>query len=77
VMLALLDRFSTMRGLASSLQGFVQFTVAGIVAGTVAPLLARSLTGLAWGMAGFSVASFVTWLVYQRHARATLKDWQP
>ena len=77
VMLALLDLFPTMRGLASSLQGFVQFSVAGIVAGTVAPLLARSLTALAWGMAAFSVAGFASWLLYQRHARATLKEWQP
>ena len=76
-MLALLDLFPTMRGLASSLQGFVQFSVAGVVAGTVAPLLARSLTALAWGMAAFSVASFVVWLLYQRHARATLKEWRP
>jgi DHA1 family bicyclomycin/chloramphenicol resistance-like MFS transporter len=77
VMLALLDLFPTMRGLASSLQGFAQFAVAGIVAGTLAPLLARSLAALAWGMAGFSLASFTAWLIYQRHARATLKDWQP
>jgi len=77
VMIALLDVFPTMRGMASSLQGFVQFSVAGIVAGTVAPLLARSLPALAWGMAGFSVASFVSWLFYQRHARSTLKDWRP
>ena len=77
VLIALLDLFPTMRGLASSLQGFVQFGVAGIVAGTVAPLLARSLTALAWGMAGFSAASFLLWLVYQRHARATLKEWRP
>ena len=77
VMLALLDLFPAMRGLASSLQGFVQFAVAGVVAGTVAPLLAGSLTALAWGLAGFSLASFAAWLIYQRHARTTLKDWQP
>ena len=77
VMISLLDLFPTMRGLTSSLQGFVQFSAAGIVAGTIAPLLARSLNALAWGMAIFTVASFVTWLSYQRHARATLKDWQP
>jgi hypothetical protein len=47
------------------------------VAGSVAPLRARSLAALAWGMAAFSVASFVSWLLYQRHARATLKEWQP
>jgi DHA1 family bicyclomycin/chloramphenicol resistance-like MFS transporter len=77
VMLSLLDLFPTMRGLASSLQGFVQFSVAGFVAGTVAPLLARSLPALAWGMVGFSLAGFAAWLIYQRRARATLKDWQP
>jgi len=76
-MLCLLDLFPTMRGLASSLQGFVQFSVAGIVAGSVAPLLARSLTALAWGMAAFSAAGFASWLVYQRQARTTLKNWQP
>jgi MFS transporter, DHA1 family, multidrug resistance protein len=77
VMIALLDVFPTTRGMASSLQGFVQFSVAGIVAGTVAPLLARSLSALSWGMAAFSVASFVCWLFYQRHARSTLKEWRP
>jgi MFS transporter, DHA1 family, multidrug resistance protein len=77
VMLSLLDLFPTMRGLASSLQGFVQFSVAGVVAGTIAPLLARSLGALAWGMAALSVASFTSWLIYQRHARTTLKDWRP
>jgi DHA1 family bicyclomycin/chloramphenicol resistance-like MFS transporter len=77
VMIGLLDLFPTMRGLASSLQGFVQFSVAAVVAGTVAPLLARSLAGLAWGMAAFSVASFTIWLFYQRRARPTLKDWRP
>jgi len=77
VMLAVLDLFPTMRGLASSLQGAIQFSVAAVVAGTVAPLLARSLTALAWGMAAFSVASFVSWLFYQRHARSTLKEWRP
>ena len=76
-MLCLLDLFPSMRGLASSLQGFVQFSVAGVVAGTVAPILARSLTALAWGMAAFAAAGFVAWLIYQRRARATLKGWQP
>jgi DHA1 family bicyclomycin/chloramphenicol resistance-like MFS transporter len=77
VMLLLLDLFPTMRGLASSLQGFVQFGVAAIVAGTIAPLLAVSLSALAWGMAAFSAAGFASWLIYQRHARSTLKGWRP
>jgi len=76
VTLMLLDFFPTTRGLASSLQGFVQFSAAGFVAGSIAPLLARSLPALAWGMAGFALAGFALWLVYQRHARNTLEEWK-
>ncbi len=75
--LLLLDLFPAMRGLASSLQGFVQFTLSGFTAGTVAPFLAHSLSALAWGMAVFSVASLGCWLVYQRRARTLLRDWSP
>lgn len=77
VTLMLLDFFPTMRGMASSLQGFVQFATAGFIAGSVAPLLALSLTTLALGMAVFLVASFVLWLTYQRRARVMLKGWTP
>ncbi|CAG0983407.1 Bicyclomycin resistance protein [Burkholderiales bacterium] len=64
----LLDLFPTMRGLASSLQGFIQFALSGIIAGTVAPLLDRSLLGLAGGMAGFTLAGFAAWVVYLRRS---------
>lgn len=64
--LLLLDLFPTMRGLASSLQGFVHFGLAAFVAGTIAPLLAVSLLALAGGMAGFAVASFALWTFYRR-----------
>ena len=57
VMLLLLDLFPRMRGLASSLHGFVQFAFSGVVAGTIAPLLATSLAALALGMLAFTVAS--------------------
>ena len=77
VTLLLLDLFPTMRGMTSSLQGFIQFAFGGVVAGTIAPLLARSLTTLAAGMAAFTIASFVFWLTYQRRARSTLKGWSP
>jgi len=75
--LLLLDLFPTMRGMTSSLQGFIQFAFGGVVAGTIAPLLARSLMTLAAGMAGFTMASFLFWLAYQRRARSTLKGWSP
>ena len=66
ITLVLLDLFPTMRGLASSLQGFVHFSLAAVNAGTIAPFLSHSLWALALGMAGFMVASFALWLVYQR-----------
>lgn len=65
IMLSVLDLFPTMRGLASSLQGFVQFAFSGVVAGTIAPLLARSLEGLLAGMTLFSAASLGAWLLYR------------
>lgn len=77
VTLLLLDLFPTMRGMTSSLQGFVQFALGGVIAGTIAPLLARSLPLLAWGMAGFTATGFALWLTYQRQARTTLKEWTP
>ena len=67
--LLLLDLFPTMRGLASSLQGFLQFVLAAVNAGSVAPLLAGSLLSLALGMAGFTVLSLLLWITYLRHTR--------
>ncbi len=70
VTLLLLDLFPTMRGLTSSLQGFVQFALSAVVAALIAPLLALSLGGLAAGMAVFTGAGLVCWTLYIR--RTTL-----
>jgi len=67
--LLLLDLFPTMRGLASSLQGFVQFAFGGFDAGSIAPLLAQTLTGLALGMLAFTTLSYALWLAYLRRTR--------
>ncbi len=75
--LILLDMFPEIRGMASSLQNFVQFAVSGVVAGSIAPFISTSLGALAAGMAAFTLASFAIWLVYQNRARAQLKGWQP
>jgi MFS transporter, DHA1 family, multidrug resistance protein len=72
--LLMIDLFPTMRGLASSLQGFFHFALAAINAGSIAPALAHSLKALALGMAGFTVASLVLWLTYQRRARSRSRD---
>jgi DHA1 family bicyclomycin/chloramphenicol resistance-like MFS transporter len=77
ITLLVLDLFPATRGMAASLQGFVQFALGGVVAGTLAPALAHGLTLLAWGMAAFTVGSFALWLVYQRLARHSLGDWTP
>ena len=50
VTLLMLDLFPTMRGMASSLQGFVHFSLSAVVAGTIAPFLVQSLPALALGM---------------------------
>jgi DHA1 family bicyclomycin/chloramphenicol resistance-like MFS transporter len=75
--LLLLDLFPAMRGMASSLQGFVHFSLAAVVAGTVAPFLVHSLTALALGMLGATMASFAFWLIYQYRARTHLREWTP
>jgi len=66
VTLLLLDLFPTMRGLASSLQGFVQFALGAIDAALIAPLLALSLPSLALGMAAFAVTSVSAWMAFCR-----------
>ena len=66
ITLMLLDLFPATRGLASSLQGFVQFAFSGVTAGTLAPLLSKTLAGLAAGNLAFALMSFACWLVYRR-----------
>jgi len=69
VTVMLLDLFPAMRGLASSLQGFIQFALGGIVAGTIAPLVDHSLVALAAGMAAFTLAGYALWVIYLRRLR--------
>lgn len=68
ITLMLLDLFPAMRGLASSLQGFVHFSLSAVNAGTIAPFLSHSLWTLALGMAGFTLGGFALWLIYQRRS---------
>lgn len=70
VMLLMLDLFPSMRGLASSLQGFFHFALAAVNAGSIAPLLAHSLKALALGMAGFTLAGLFLWSIYLRRLPA-------
>jgi MFS transporter, DHA1 family, multidrug resistance protein len=77
IMLLMLDLFPRMRGMVSSLQGFVHFSLSAVVAGTVAPFLVGSLKALAFGMLVSCLASFALWLVYERRTRAQLRSWVP
>ena len=70
ITLILLDLFPSMRGLSSSLQGFLQFALAAVNAGTIAPFLAHSLWSLALGMATFTLASSALWIIYLRRRPA-------
>lgn len=74
ITLTMLDLFPTMRGMTASLQGFAQFALGAIVAGSISPLLSHSLTTLAWGMAAFLGASGLSWLVYRRLTNAPSKE---
>jgi DHA1 family bicyclomycin/chloramphenicol resistance-like MFS transporter len=67
--LMLLDLFPKMRGMTSSLQGFLQFAFGGVVAGSIAPLLSPSPLKLALGAAVFTLAGFALWLAYLHHTR--------
>jgi DHA1 family bicyclomycin/chloramphenicol resistance-like MFS transporter len=74
ITLLLLDLFPAMRGLASSLQGFVQFALGGFNAGTIAPLLDTTLVHMALGMLAFTLVSSALWRVYLRHAAISLSS---
>lgn len=65
--LAVLDMYPQQRGLASSLQAFVQLMVSTVVAGLFSPLFSRQPLHLALGMAAFMLLGFVFW--YWEHRR--------
>jgi DHA1 family bicyclomycin/chloramphenicol resistance-like MFS transporter len=71
VTLLLLDLFPGVRGLASSLQSFVNFALSALNAGSLAPLLAQSTRALALGMAACALASLALWLLYRNRAGAS------
>jgi DHA1 family bicyclomycin/chloramphenicol resistance-like MFS transporter len=63
-----LGTFPTMRGMASSLQSFVQMTIFALVSGMVAPLLFHDPLLLALGMAVGAALSIVLWRASVRYA---------
>ncbi|MDV3469317.1 multidrug effflux MFS transporter [Stenotrophomonas sp. C3(2023)] len=66
--LAVLDMYPHQRGLASSLQAFLQLMASTLVAGVFSPLLNSSPLHLALGQAAFFAAGFAFW--YWEHRRS-------
>ena len=59
--LAVLDMYPQQRGLASSLQAFVQLMISTVVAGVLSPLLSAKPLHLALGMATCMLLGFMFW----------------
>ncbi|MGB3394123.1 MAG: multidrug effflux MFS transporter [Stenotrophomonas sp.] len=68
--LAVLDMYPQQRGLASSLQAFVQLMISAVVAGVISPLLSGQPLHLALGMAAFMLLGFLFWY-WEHRQRAT------
>ncbi len=66
LVLLILDLFPYNRGLASSLQGFLQTMLSSIVAGVISPWLAKSLLALAWGMLVMLTLGWAAWTLYTK-----------
>jgi len=62
--LMVLDLFPRNRGMAASLQSFVQSLTCGLVAGIASPLFSVSAATLATGAMAFLVAGFVLWMMH-------------
>lgn len=67
--LAVLDLYPRQRGLASSLQAFVQLTTNALVAGMLSPLVAHDPMHLALGATTFFVAGWLCWRADRRAGR--------
>ncbi|RXR05294.1 multidrug effflux MFS transporter [Pseudoxanthomonas composti] len=67
--LAVLDMYPRQRGLASSLQAFVQLMTNAIVAGVLSPMLSASALHLALGSMAFFVSGWLFWRWERRAGR--------
>jgi DHA1 family bicyclomycin/chloramphenicol resistance-like MFS transporter len=73
IVLITLDLFPANRGLAASLQGFVQTAFGALTAGLVSPLVSAAGATLALGMLGLVTAGWLSWMIYLRiEARSSL-----
>ena len=61
-----LDLFPRLRGMAASMQGFIQTMAMTFTSAVLAPLLGNSGMQLSVGLAGLMAAGFLAWLFYAR-----------
>lgn len=66
ITLMTLDLFPSMRGMAASMQGFVQTMVMTFVSGVVAPGVADSGLKMALGVLAFLGTGYFGWALYER-----------
>ena len=64
IVLLAIDLFPANRGLAASLQGFIQSACGAVTAGLVAPLVSGHGASLALGMLGLVAGGWLAWLTY-------------
>jgi DHA1 family bicyclomycin/chloramphenicol resistance-like MFS transporter len=66
IVLLAIDLFPANRGLAASLQGFIQSACGAVTAGLVAPLVSGHGASLALGMLGLVTGGWLAWITYLR-----------
>lgn len=66
ITLLTLDLFPSMRGMAASMQGFLQTMVMTLVSGVVAPLVADSGLKMALGVLSFLACGYLAWVNYAK-----------
>jgi DHA1 family bicyclomycin/chloramphenicol resistance-like MFS transporter len=64
IVLLAIDLFPANRGLAASLQGFIQSACGAVTAGLVAPLVSGHGASLALGMLGLASGGWLAWIAY-------------
>lgn len=66
ITLLTLDRFPLMRGMAISMQGFIQTMVMTFVSGLIAPLVADTGLKMALGVLFFLTIGYLAWVAYSK-----------
>ncbi|MBN9475071.1 multidrug effflux MFS transporter [Magnetospirillum sp. 64-120] len=74
ITLLTLDMFPGLRGMAASMQGFIQTMVMTFTSAVLAPLLGASGIHLAFGLFSLALAGYLSWFIYARHFLTAPKE---